>query len=98
MWFAVNAVMPDLQREFGWPETAVGNLTSALQIGFIIGTLVFALLGIADRFSPKRVFLFCSLAGGACTLGAWSMVSEFFALLIWRAATGFFWRVFIQWG
>jgi hypothetical protein len=27
LWFAVNAVMPDLQREFGWPATAVGSLT-----------------------------------------------------------------------
>ena len=30
LWFAINAVMPDLQRELGWPGTAVGALTSAL--------------------------------------------------------------------
>lgn len=90
LWFTVNAVMPDLQREFGWPATAVGTLTSALQIGFIVGTLVFALLAIADRFSPKKVFLLCSLAGAACTVAAWWMVSHFTALLLWRAATGFF--------
>ncbi len=90
MWFAINAVMPDLQREFGWPATAVGSLSSALQIGFIIGTLVFALLAIADRFPPKRVFLLCSLAGAVCTLAAWAMVGDFTALLLWRAATGFF--------
>ncbi len=50
-WFAVNAVMPDLQRELGWANAAVGALTSSLQLGFIVGTLVFALLAIADRFS-----------------------------------------------
>ncbi len=90
LWFAVNAVMPDLQRELGWPATAVGTLTSALQLGFIVGTLVFALLAIADRFSPRRVFLLCSLAGALCTLGAWAMVRDFTALLLWRGATGFF--------
>ena len=90
LWFAVNAVMPDLQRELGWPATAVGTLTSALQLGFIVGTLVFALLAIADRFSPRRVFLLCSLAGALCTLGAWAMVRDFSALLMWRFATGFF--------
>lgn len=90
MWFAVNAVMPDLQRDFGWPATAVGTLTSALQIGFIAGTLVFALLAIADRFAARRVFLLCSLAGAACTVGAWAMVDRFEALLLWRTATGFF--------
>lgn len=90
LWFAVNAVMPDLQRELGWPATAVGTLTSALQFGFILGTLVFALLAIADRFSPRRVFLVCALAGAGCTVGAWAMVTSFPALLAWRFATGFF--------
>jgi DHA1 family inner membrane transport protein len=90
LWFAVNAVMPDLQRELGWAAEAVGRLTSALQLGFILGTLVFALLAVADRFSPRRVFLLCSLAGALCTVGAWWMVREFSALLWWRAATGFF--------
>ena len=90
LWFAVNAVMPDLQRELGWPTSAVGTLTSALQFGFIAGTLVFALLAIADRFAPRRVFLVCALAGAACTVGAWWMVRDYSALLGWRFATGFF--------
>ncbi len=90
LWFAVNAVMPDLQQAFGWPATAVGTLTSALQMGFIVGTLVFALLAVADRYAPRRVFLVCALAGSACTVGAWVMVSDFAALLCWRFATGFF--------
>ncbi len=92
-WFAVNAVMPDLQRNFGWAAADVGTLTSAVQLGFIAGTLVFALLAIADRFSPRRVFLLCSLAGAACTLaGAASAASagSFHGLLLWRALTGFF--------
>lgn len=90
LWFAVNAVMPDLQLAFGWPATAVGSLTSALQLGFILGTLVFALLALADRFRATRVFLCCALAGAACTVGAWAMVADFTALLTWRFATGFF--------
>ncbi len=90
LWFAVNAVMPDLQRELGWPASAVGPLTSALQFGFIVGTLVFALLAIADRFAPRRVFLFCALAGAACTVGAWATVTHHEALLAWRFLTGIF--------
>lgn len=90
LWFAVNAVMPDLQLAFGWPATAVGSLTSALQWGFIVGTLVFALFALADRFRPTWVFFWCALAGAACTVGAWAMVSDFTALLAWRFATGFF--------
>ncbi len=89
-WFAVNAVMPDLQRQFGWDAAAVATLTSALQVGFIAGTLVFALLAVADRWPARRVFLCCALAAAACTLAAAASASSFAALLVWRALTGFF--------
>ena len=92
-WFAVNAVMPDLQRELGWPPEAVGSLTSAVQFGFIAGTLVFALLAISDRLPARRVFAACALASALGTLGAGMAVAgphaSFDALLAWRALTGF---------
>lgn len=87
-WFAVNAVMPDLQRDFGWPAAAVGTLTSAVQFGFIGGALVFALLAIADRFPARRVFLLCALASAGCTLAAVAMAGSFGALVFWRVLTG----------
>ena len=89
-WFAVNAVMPDLQHAFGWPSQAVGTLTSAVQLGFIAGTLVFALLALADRLSARGLFLTCALASAACTLGAAWSAGSLPALLAWRVATGFF--------
>ncbi len=89
-WFAVNAVMPELQREFGWGGAALGTLSSALQLGFIAGTLLFALLALADRVPARRLFLGCALAAAACTLAAAAMASSFTALLVWRALTGFF--------
>ena len=89
-WFAVNAVMPDLQRDFGWDAAAVGTLTSALQLGFIAGTLLFALLTVADRFPARRVFLLCALAAAGCTLAAAASAGSFGVLLGWRALTGFF--------
>ncbi len=89
-WFAVNAVMPALQRDYGWNAADVGTLTSAVQLGFIAGTLLFALLAVADRFSARRVFLLCSLAGAACTLAGVCSAGSFQQLLLWRTATGFF--------
>ncbi len=68
LWFAVNAVMPDLQQAWGLPAASVGSLTSAVQLGFVAGTLVFALLMLADRFSAPRVFLTCSLLGAAANV------------------------------
>lgn len=90
LWFAVNAVMPDLQRELGLPASAVGTLTSVVQLGFIAGTLVFALLAIADRISARLVFLLCALAGAACTVLAAVLPPSWTGLLVLRGLTGFF--------
>jgi MFS family permease len=89
-WFAVNAVMPDLQAAFGWSAAAVGTLTAALQGGFIAGTLVFALLAVADRFPARAVFLLCALLAAATTLLAAVVAHSVPALLACRVATGFF--------
>jgi len=88
-WFAVNSVMPDLQRSFGWPAAAVATLTSAVQLGFIAGALVFALLAVADRYSARKVFLACGVAAALCTLAATYTAHSFGALWAWRALTGF---------
>ena len=90
LWFAVNAVMPDLQREWGLPAQAVGTLTSSVQLGFIVGTLVFALMAVADRHSPRLVFLACALLGAACNAVAALWAGSLETLLVLRFVTGFF--------
>ena len=62
VWFAGNAVLPQLIAAYHWPEQAFAYLTSSTQVGFIAGTLIFAALGITDRFSPSRIFLLSSIA------------------------------------
>jgi MFS transporter, DHA1 family, inner membrane transport protein len=88
LWFAINAVMPDLQRSAGLPATANGWLTAAVQMGFIAGTLGFALLAVADRFSPRRVFLVCSLAGAALASATALLPPTVPLLIALRFATG----------
>ncbi|MCB0545935.1 MAG: MFS transporter, partial [Saprospiraceae bacterium] len=63
LWFAGNAVIQDLRDAFGLGAEALGDLTAAVQLGFIAGTFFFALLSVADRFSPSRVFLFSAFMG-----------------------------------
>ncbi len=41
----------------------LGYVTSAVQLGFIGGALLFAILLVADRFSPRKLFFCCALAG-----------------------------------
>ncbi len=90
LWFASNAVMDGLVADFGLSEAGVGHLTSAVQLGFILGTLVFAILSIADRFSPSRVFLVCGIAGALTNaMLIWSG-HTMSTLVIARMLTGFF--------
>jgi MFS transporter, DHA1 family, inner membrane transport protein len=89
LWFAVNAVMPDLQRAWGLPAHAVGWLTSAVQLGFVAGTLVFALLMLADRFAPTRVFLLCALLGAAANAAVLWADGNLPLLLALRFVVGF---------
>jgi MFS family permease len=42
-------------------------LTSAVQAGFVCGTLASALLGVPDRFDPRRIFLLAALAAAAAS-------------------------------
>jgi MFS family permease len=89
LWFAGNAVLPDLQNRLGLPDQALGHVTAAVQLGFIAGTLAFAVLAVSDRYSPRATFLACSLLGASCNAGLYLWSGEV-PLLLTRFATGFF--------
>lgn len=90
LWFAGNAVLGDLQSAYGLPATALGPLTSAVQIGFIVGTLVYAIATLADRFSPSRLFLLSAVAGAVVNLGVGTVATDYAGILAFRFLTGFF--------
>ncbi len=90
LWFAGNAVLDDLQRHWGLAGEALGYATSAVQLGFIAGTLTFAFFAVSDRWSPRNVFFLCSLAGALSNLGIYAFAEGFWSLLGFRFLTGFF--------
>jgi len=90
LWFAGNAVLGDLQRHWGLATEALGYATSAVQLGFIAGTLAFAFFAVSDRWSPRNVFFLCSFAGALSNLGIYAFAEGFWSLLGFRFLTGFF--------
>jgi MFS family permease len=90
LWFAGNSAMPDLQVRAGLAVEVLGDLMSAVQLGFVIGTLVFSFFAITDRFSPRAIFLGSSLLGAACNATICIVGSHLWSLLLLRFATGFF--------
>lgn len=90
LWFAGNAILPDIQRELQLQGNALSNITSIVQLGFISGTLIFAILSIADRFHPSRVFFISSLVASLANLSIVWLAKDFYTLLALRFVTGFF--------
>ena len=88
LWFSANAVADALQRALGISVLDIGHLTSAVQLGFISGTLLIAFTGLADRFSASRIFAVCALLGAASN-AAFAYASDgFTSALIYRFITG----------
>lgn len=90
LWFAGNAVIGDMARELHLQPGFLAYLSSAVQLGFIAGTLLFAVLGVSDRFSPSRVFFVCAATGALINLGVAISGISISALLLFRLLTGFF--------
>lgn len=89
LWFAGNAIMPELALRLNLMPSDVGLMTSSVQFGFIIGTLVYAILTIADRYKAPNVFLISALLGAF--FNALIMLDiSFIQILILRFMTGFF--------
>jgi MFS family permease len=90
IWFSGNAVLAELMQRWPSPSPMAGWVTSAVQLGFIAGTLVFAILAISDRYSPRWVFLLCAAAGALFNLLTGLANSGPAGLLVLRFTTGFF--------
>jgi MFS family permease len=65
LWFSPNSAAADLMRDWSLTAAQFGWLTAATQLGFIAGTLAFAVSGLADRFPASRIFATCALLGAA---------------------------------
>jgi MFS family permease len=90
LWFSGNAILNELSLAIPNSTIDVSDITSAVQFGFIVGTLTFALLNIADRFPAGRVFLIssflCSFSNSLIILVPLNDTS----LILSRCLTGFF--------
>ena len=90
VWFAGNAVINDIIFQLHLAPSYAGYLASAVQFGFITGTLIFALLSIADRFSPSLVFCICAVFAAFANLVIVITGISAFQIILFRFLTGFF--------
>ena len=89
-WFAGNAILESLTKKLDFGVDIVSHVISSVQFGFIIGTLIFGVLMIADRFSPSRVFMICAFLASVSNLTLIYPQLNASSLLLARFSTGFF--------
>lgn len=88
LWFAGNAILPALGQAFSLPSEALESITSAVQLGFITGTFVFALSGLADRFPASRVFFVAACLGALANASLLFMNGLYHEILVSRFLVG----------
>jgi MFS family permease len=90
LWFAVNAILPALQVFHPTTSAFMPTMTTAVQLGFVMGTLAYSYFSIADRFSPVRVFMSSALLAAGCNLAVLATYESLTAMLLARWGVGFF--------
>ncbi len=89
-WFAGNAVTAELIARWELPQSFLAQVTLSVQLGFIIGTLIFAALSISDRLPSRLVFFVSCLLAGGGTLALPLLDRQPTMFLLLRFVTGFF--------
>ena len=80
LWFSGSAVVPALTKEWNLSAGAANWLTLSVQLGFVAGTLLSALLNLPDIISSRHLFTLTAIAG--------AIVNAIFALFAHDAALG----------
>jgi MFS family permease len=89
LWFGASAVAADLGARWSLDTSQIGWLTSSVQLGFVVGTALAAVLNVADIVPARWYFAAAATAGGLANLGL--LVADTYATaLLLRLATGLF--------
>ncbi len=63
LWFSASSVVPLLTQAWHLDDNGKSWLTLSVQIGFVVGTLVSALLNLSDLLPTNKLFAASALAG-----------------------------------
>ena len=88
LWFSATAVVPALEAEAGLDPRLAALFTTGVQVGFVVGTLVSALTGLADRVDPRRLFALSATLAAAANAGVLLVEPASAAVVALRFVTG----------
>ena len=67
LWFSASAVVPELETAWGLGDSAASWLTMSVQLGFVAGAVLSAVLTLSDVWDPRRLIAGSALLGAAST-------------------------------
>lgn len=96
LWFSASAVAPVLTIEWNLSAAEAAWLTMSVQIGFVAGAFLSALLTLADIYPPRILFALAALAGAAATAAIPAFAGGFGRPLPCASSLALLWRESIQ--
>jgi MFS family permease len=90
VWFSASAVTPALAKAWTLSDWGKAALTMSVQLGFVVGALVSALLNLPDRVSARWLFAACALLAAGVTALIPALRLELELALLLRFLTGAF--------
>jgi MFS family permease len=87
LWFTGSAVGPTLAARWSLSPSEVGWLTTAVQLGFVVGTALSAVFNLADVVPSRVLFAWSALAGALVNLPL-AMTSSYGVALLSRFLAG----------
>lgn len=88
LWFSGSAVAPHLQERWSLSDSQVGWLTTNVQLGFVGGTALIAVLNLADILPSRALFAVAAVLGAGCN-AALLLADGFAAAIVTRFMCGF---------
>jgi len=88
LWFAATSISAQLGAQWALSASEVGWITTIVQLGFVLGTAVSAILNLADIIPARLLFSSSALLGAAAN-GLLLASPSYRGLLVCRLLTGF---------
>ena len=88
LWFSASAIVPALRVQENLDPTIASMFSSAVQVGFVCGTVVSAVFVLADRIDPRRLFALSALVAAAANLAILLFEPSSLMVIFCRFGTG----------
>ena len=89
LWFSASAVVPQLAEEWQLTGNQQAGLTISVQLGFVSGALISAVLNLADRYDLRYLIASSALLGALFNAALALSGLSFGTVLLLRFLTGF---------